>query len=310
MLVVGGSVYRSAIMKKRGNGIALLEKIEGTQPVFHTKEDFLSFIVSKMHPDVSVVGINFAYPLAPVFREGYLDGILQSGTKEHAFHGLMGEPVGETIEKAVYERLHQEIRVGIANDTICLLLSGLTQYEWHQIAAGIVGTGMNFALFLDDHTLVNLESANFDKFDLSPEVRIIDERSLNPGTALCEKEVAGAYLYQIFNEGKKRRGLNCPSLSSTDQIDELAKEKSDDPRVQDYANEVLQRSAHLVAAQIAGIVNFLKRDTAFIMEGSLFWKGYRYKERVEETVKQLASHPVSYVYLPDSGIMGAAKLVA
>jgi Mn2+/Fe2+ NRAMP family transporter len=34
------------------------------------------------------------------------------------------------------------IRVVVANDVICLLLSGLISHEWDTIAAGIVGTGL------------------------------------------------------------------------------------------------------------------------------------------------------------------------
>ncbi len=309
VLVIGGSVYRSALIKKRGGSFALLEKIEGGQPVFKTKEDVLSFVASKIHPDVSAVGINFAYPLIPEFREGYLDGVLQAGTKEHAFEGLLGQRVGEAIERAIYECNHQEIRVGIANDTICLLLSGLTTYAWHQVAAGIVGTGMNFAIFLDERTPVNLESANFNKFSLSPEAVIVDERSLLPGSALAEKESSGAYLYQLFNEGIRLRGIDIPPIESTEQIDRIAQESVNEA-AREFANELLERSVTMIAAQIGGIINFLKRDTIFIMEGSLFWKGYRYKERVEMMVRGVATHPVTFVHLPDSGIMGAAKLVA
>ncbi len=309
VLVIGGSVYKSATIKKRGNTLTILEKNEGPQPIFKTKADFLNFTASKVNPNVSMVGINFAYPLTPFFRDGYLDGKLGFGTKEHSFEGLIGETVGEAVEQAVFDKSQQKIRVGIANDTICLLLSGLTRYSWDQVAAGIVGTGMNFALFLDDHTPVNLESANFNKFEQSAEAAIIDKRSMTPGNAWAEKEVSGAYLYQLFNEGIVLRSLDMQPLTSTDQIDDVARNGSGE--AQKYALELINRSAGIVAGQIAGITSFIGRDTAFVMEGSLFWKGYSYKDRVEQFVKELSlPHKVSYIYIPDSGIMGAAKLVA
>lgn len=95
------------------------------------------------------------------------------GQKNMCFEGLIGEVVGLAIEKKVLEVRQQQIHVGMANDTICLLLSGLTHTWWDHVAAGIVGTGLNFALFLDQHTLVNLESANFSKFEQLPEGKIM-----------------------------------------------------------------------------------------------------------------------------------------
>ena len=309
VLVIGGSVYKSALIKKRGNTFVTLEKFEGRQPIFKTKEDFLTFAASKIDPGVTLVGINFAFPLTPFFRDGYLDGKLGFGTKEHAFEGLIGETVGEAIEEAVFKTFNKKVRVGIANDTICLLLSGLTRYFWNQVAAGIVGTGLNFALFLDDHTPVNLEAANFNKFTQSKEAAIVDKRSMTPGNAWAEKEVSGAYLHQLFNEGIRLRGLQVAPIASTDQIDEIAKNESGEAKT--YALELLERSAGIVAAEIAGITGFLKRDTAFVMEGSLFWKGYGFKDKVEQFVREiLPEYSVSYIYIPDSGIMGAAKLVA
>lgn len=308
VLVIGGSMYKTALIKKRRKTLNIIEKFEGRQPIFATKEDFLNFTTSKINPLAKSVGINFAFPLTPFFRDGYLDGKLGFGTKEHKFEGLIGEVVGEAIEKKVLESLGQKIRVGIANDTICLLLSGLTRYKWDQVAAGIVGTGLNFALFLDEKTPINLEAANFNKFKQSPEGEIIDKRSMTPGNAWAEKEVSGAYLHQIFNEGIKLRNIKLEPLSSTDQIDEIA--RNGESEAKKYAEELLNHSAGLVACEVAGITNFLKRDTAFVMEGSLFWKGYKYKERVELFLQELLpTHTACFVYVPDSGIMGAAKLV-
>ena len=309
VLVIGGSFYKSALVQKKRGRYYIKNKKEGNQPVFKTKADFLTFVASHIDPTVTHVGINFAFPLTPFFRDGLLDGTLEFGTKEHAFTGLMGEVVGEQIEQYVAKQGGQKIRVGIANDTICLLLSGLTQFDWDQVAAGICGTGLNFALFLDEHTLVNLEAANFDKFEISPEAAIVDKRSLKPGSALTEKEVSGAYLHQIFNEGIKLKGIKHSPLATTEEIDAVAESETGEAQV--YADYLLKRSAGLLAAQIAGITQFLNRDTSFVMEGSLFWKGYKYRERVEAFVREMIpERNVSYIHIPDSGIFGGAKLVA
>lgn len=310
VLVIGGSVYRSAIVSKDSTGIHIVSQESGQQPMFDTEATFLQFISEKVDPKVNVVGINFAYALDPVFERGRLDGLMVGGNmKDNAFAGLENKALGTTIEQYMKQKRNQDIVVSAANDTICLLLSGLTQYSWDQVAAGIVGTGMNFAIFTDKNTMINLESAHFDKFELSKEAALVDSASMNKGRALLEKEVAGAFLHKVFNEGVKLRNIQCEPLVSTEQIDDLAENGKGDIKV--YANELLDRSASLVAAQVGGITQFLERDTAFVMEGSLFWKGYKYRERVERFVQEMSlEYSVSYIHIPDSGVFGGAKLVA
>lgn len=308
VLTVGGSIFKNALVKRIGDTVEVLSLHEIKQPIFKTKDDFLSFAGANTHPQATVVSINFAYPLRPIFEEDRLDGVLISGTKEHEFSGLAGLTVGKTFERYLASTIGSKVKVAVANDTICLLLSGLLLYPQDQLAAGIVGSGVNFALFLADGTAVNLESANFNKFPLSEGAKVVDENSQKKGSALFEKETAGAYLHQVFSAEAKRRGLSAPQISTTAELDAIA--QGEDGPVKQLAREVLHNSAELVACQIAGIVEFYKKDTIFNMEGSLFWKGFEYKATVEKTVNQLVSgHTVSYAEIPHSGILGAAKLV-
>lgn len=310
VLIIGGSVYKSALLTKGTDGIHVLHQEQGQQPVFDSEATFLEFVLEKIDPTVRVVGMNFAYALDPLFEKGRLDGLMVGGNmKDNAFSGLENKPLGSTIEAYIKEKKGQSITVSAANDTICLLLSGLTQYNWDQVAAGIVGTGMNFAMFQDQTTMINIEAAHFDKFDMSKEAALVDKKSMNKGKALLEKEVAGAFLYKSFNEGTELRNIHHRAISSTEQIDEIAEKDTGEAGL--FANELLDRSAGLVATQIAGITQFLGRDTSFVMEGSLFWKGYKYRERVERFVRELIpQYNVSYIHIPDSGIFGGAKLVA
>lgn len=308
-LVIGGSFYQKALMKKKNGNIVIISHEDGPQPVFNTKEDLLTFIETHLEPEVSVVALNFAYPMTPVTRNGYLDGILQNGTKENIFDGLVGKNVGEEVEKYIKEKQGRVIKVSCANDTICLLLSGLIHHDWNDIAAGIVGTGLNFAIFLDEHTVVNLESANFDKFPQSESGKAIDAQSAKPGTSLYEKEISGAYLYKHFNYLAKKRNLPIELLTSTKFIDALAKDKNKE--IAKTAKEVLYHSASLAAAQIAGIMEFCGRDLVFIMQGSLYWRGYQYKETIEKLVIELCpQYRASYEQVLHSDLYGAAKLVA
>ncbi|HLB60047.1 MAG TPA: hypothetical protein VJL83_00385 [Patescibacteria group bacterium] len=344
-LTIGGSICQSDRMRIDGNVHSLNHKVL-EQPAFNSVAEFLTYVESLIDPNVRVVALNFAYPLNPVARNGLLDGILVSGSKENTFTGLVGKPVGETIEQYVKQKLDHVIRVSVANDTICLLLSGLTKYRGDELAAGIVGTGLNFAIFLDGHTAVNLEAANFNQFEQSPEGKIIDKKSSAPGTALFEKEVSGAYLYKHFNLIAERNGLKI-RISSTKELGKLAEyaehfthdnrhselgsesmelnrfrvppslklQRASKPgmtnegKLAQIAHTLLQRSADLVACQIAGIMEFQKRDLIFIMQGSLFWKGYKYKETVDKTVKRLTKYRAQFVKIENADLFGAAKLI-
>lgn len=309
VLRIGGSIYQNALVKRIDGKIAIIKSLQKPLPVFTSQDVFLKFIDRTLDPDVNHLALNFAYPMEPINRDGYLDGKLIMGTKEHSFQGLVGKRVGETIERHIKDTKNRTIHVALANDTVCLLLSGLTQFRWNGLVGGIIGTGLNFAIFLDAGTIVNLEAANFDKFPQSTEGKLIDSASARPNSALFEKEIAGGYLYQHFNHRLQKEGLNFPPITSTKEMDAIA--FKDIPLVSLLAREVSDHSSSLVACQIAGIADFYKQDCTVIIEGSLFWKGWRYKENVGVTVRQLVpQNQISFVYIEESGVLGAAKLLS
>lgn len=309
VLRIGGSIYQNALVKRINGKIAIVKSTQRPLPIFTSEEVFLHFIDKVLDKDADHLALNFAYPMKPGSRDGYLDGKLLAGTKEHTFEGLVGKYVGETIEHYIKDKRGREIHVALANDTVCLLLSGLTQFRWQGLVGGIVGTGLNFAIFLDEHTIVNLESANFDKFPQSPEGKLIDRGSARPGSALFEKETSGGYLYQHFNLSLHKKGLDFPDVHSTKDMDQIAYKNL--PEVSDLARKVSNHSSSLIACQVAGISNFYKRDCTFVIEGSLFWKGWSYKENVGVLTRQLSPlNQVSFVFVEESGVLGAAKLIS
>ncbi len=309
VLRIGGSIYQNALVKRTNGKITIVQSHQRPLPIFTTKDVFLSFIEKTLHKDVDHLAINFAYPMKPISRDGYLDGELIAGSKEHNFEGLVGRLVGETVEKHIRDKGGRTIHVALANDTVCLLLSGLTQFSWQGLVGGIIGTGLNFAIFLNEETIVNLESANFNAFTQSAEGKLIDKGSARPGAALFEKEISGGYLYQHFNIRVQKEGLDFPDIKSTKEMDAIA--FKDLPLVSLLAREVSDHSSSLVACQIAGIADFYKRDCTVVIEGSLFWKGWRYKENVSVTVRQLVpDYQVSFVFIEESGVLGAAKLIS
>lgn len=307
VIVVGGSVFISAKVRKNGSKIAVISKKTSTIPDFKNIDIFLSFISKYIIKSVKYVSLNFAFPLESVIRNGIVDGKLLSATKMHSLTGLIEKNIGEEIEKYIHGKTGHKIFVSCANDTVCLLLAGLSSYDRDSLGCLIVGTGYNAAFFLDPQTIVNLEAAGFDKFDATESGKWVNSQSKNINRSKFEKEVSGAYLYKHFNFLIKQKNINAGEISSTKELSGLATKKSITGKL---AQELLNQSAQLVASHVAGIAEFKKKDMIFAVEGSLFWKGYGYKKMVEKTVKQLTDYKIELVEIKDSSLLGAAMLLA
>ena len=111
------------------------------------------------------------------------------------------------------------------------------------------------------------------------------------------------YLFQHYNKELKLQKLPLSPISKTSELDILAQNGNS------LAVELLHRSAKLIACQISAIMDFRNTDMTFVMEGSVFWKGFEYKKTVEETVSQLSAHQAEFVHIQDSNIFGPTHLV-
>jgi hexokinase len=308
VITIGGSILKSALIEKKSSGEKIISIEKMRLPFFHEKKILLNFIEENIKSDIKTLAVNFAYAIKPIFENGRPDGILLYGDKEHSFDGLVGHKIGKTIEEYFQHEHKREIKVSVANDSVCLLLSGLGGHNSQELAAGIVGTGINFALFSDKNTIINLESGNFSKFSPSPTTLEIDAASQEKGKYLFEKEVAGGYLYKHFNSLIKQRNINYPPISSTEHLSLLAQGNLGE--VSDLAKELLVHSAQLAACAIAGITKFKGHNMTFVMQGSLFWDGYSYKEMVAKTVRELVpEYEIKFVRIENAGILGAIKLL-
>lgn len=309
VLMIGGTVYQNALFRKTMQGLEVEERTQGKLPALVSKEAFLQFIAAQLNPTVKVVAINFAYAMMPIMNSGVLDGKLEWGSKEHTFEGLIGATIGHTISDFVKATQQRDITVSVANDTICLLLSGLKENAWKESACGIVGTGVNFAFFLDEHTAVNIESAEFDRFELSESAKEMDAKSASPGSALLEKEISGAYLYQKYNIEIEKAGIETEKIQSSEQLNQISLDQSHPGHA--IAAAILERSAQFTAIQISALMEYHQTNITFCMSGSLFWEADAYKEKVEQNVKQLSpTFTATYEKNEDAELFGAAKLVS
>jgi hexokinase len=247
------------------------------------------------------IGIGFAYPLRPFLHEGHIDGELPFMSKGRTIEGLVGKQVGREYHRFLIEKYGIDTRVSVANDAICLLLGG----DGADVA-GVVGTGLNFAYwqsrgfiaplklrdlsnFSQAEVAVNIESRNFTGIPETTLRQIVDKKSDDPGYSLAEKEVSGAYLYKIFNAGKKEIiGEDFPDLISTDQLNDMLTGAFVYPKLtthnlqlttEKFAERIFRRSAQIVAIELCGIlmkIGKTKGMVPIVMEGGLFWKAKNY----------------------------------
>lgn len=223
---------------------------------FKTVEGFLTFIDDHVVPATNAVGISFAAELIPVTGDkGQLDGILNEGeTKGHGFHGLQQQRVGETIEDHFHHTHGRELVVSVGNDTAALLAAMAARgVDRNTLVAGIVGTGYNLALFLDDQTIINVQASDFNGFVPTASGRLADERSTNPGHQLYDKEVSK--LFAHYNALVDTGALQGAHLRDNKELAALAQSDGMGGKV---ARALFQRSASLVAAQFAGLYQFKK----------------------------------------------------
>jgi len=308
VMVVGGTNLTVALVKSGRNNVEILTSLTEPLPILHSKTALLELIDKYFIHETEILCINFAYPLDPINRDGKLDGILLKGTKEHDFVGLVGERIGETIEQHLRDRTDRKIDVALANDTVCLVISGVGKWDRTTLTGGVVGTGFNFGFFLDEKTVINVESGNFDRFPQTDSGRIIDDNSNDRGCQLFEKEVSGAYLYRHYNLYVEQTGIGSPTITSSQELAAIAEGSTIGA---ECARKLFERSASLAASLIAGIHDFKNEERMNILiEGSLYWKGWNYPGFVQQYLEKLGipTNKVQIHYIQHSSVVGASRL--
>lgn len=307
VLVIGGTICRSAIVEKISGEIKIIEIKYIDKPSFPTMETFLAFVLDAIHSDINEVVINSADTIEPVYENGKMDGVLAALSKENRMEGLLNHKLGKEIEKYILKKTKREININVANDTICLLLSGQSKYLWDRIAGGIIGTGINFALFLDNNTAINLEAGDWNNLSQSEPGKELDSHSDVVGGYIYEKEISGGYLYKHFNYFINKLGLSFSPISDSAALSQFA--QNDNSEIGLIAQIVLDHSAYQAGCVIAALATFMEKDTELVMQGSVFWKGYGYKEKVSEVVKSLTYYKVDFVDIENADIIGGAKVI-
>jgi hexokinase len=169
----------------------------------------------------------------------------------------------------------------------------------------IVGTGTNMAVFIDAEKIpkldkglnwkglipVNLESGNFNPPHLTKYDDSLDEYSDNKGVHRFEKAVSGLYIGQLMRELFPEDGFsdNFDARAMSDIINHPEKYKKNHVKA---AQRIYKRSAKLVAASLAGLIDLLVSQDKSIKkvkitaEGSLFWSKVKSCRNYNKTVKR------------------------
>lgn len=267
-----------------------------------TRERFFDVqarLVARLSPPPDLpVGYCFSYP-AEILPDG--DARLLRWTKGLRIEGVEGTRVGRGLRAALERFGVRPGGVTVLNDTVAALVAGAWNRDEHDFTIGlIVGTGTNMAAFFPTSALerldpatrppgrmaVNLESGNFHPPHLTRWDDELDRHSTHPGRQRLEKAVSGHYLPLLARQVLPH--LDADRIPDAAALSALAR-RSDPSAEAAVATALLHRSADLVAACLAGLVDCVPgvEHAGILAEGSLFWKAPGYARRTRRTLAHL-----------------------
>ncbi len=247
------------------------------------------------------IGYCFSYPIQSR-PDG--DAVLLKWTKEVRVADVVGVPVGQALREGLAAEGLEVGPVVVLNDTIATLLGGsLAPGADAARAVGlIVGTGTNLGAFLRGPHLsklgdagsawprmaVNFESGAYDVPGLGLVDAVVDEASLNPGAQRFEKAVSGAYLGRLYTAAAPELDVSLDAPVDSARVSALAAHRGSSAGVR-LARALIERSADLVAAALAASHALVDAGGPLYVcaEGTLFWQGPGYAQRVAATLDRL-----------------------
>lgn len=286
-------------------------------------ERFFAFqaeLAQKLEPGPNLpVGYCFSYP-SEVFPSR--DARLLRWTKGIDIPGVEGECVGTALQDALRNGGLTPGPVCVLNDTVASLIGGSRAFRGapRDVIGLIVGTGTNMAGYYDaaqapklagqtGPMAINLESGNFDPLHRTEADRLVDEASENPGRQRFEKAVSGHYLPYIFAALHPEQTDFVPALGTGPLVQLI--DQGPDSEARQTALALLKRSADLVAAGVAGVIQTYPETShhiGLLAEGGLFWNATGYAHRVEDTLRRLLPNhvQVSLLKMTEANLIGAA----
>lgn len=330
----GGTNFRVGVITMTGNGPVLEHMKKCKMPgIDHsaTWEEFISFVADALMPIIDLaddIGFCFSYS-AEITPE--IDGRVICIDKEVVITGSEGRLVGRSLLEELARRGVTGKRIVILNDTAAVLLGGTATLDRSRcggLIGQVSGTGTNTCCILplsritklgrqeDTRIIVNLESGSDDGFPRGDFDLILDRESHNHGVKLMEKLTAGVYLGELARliltaaaeEGllsayaKEKLGalgrFNSASLdawSCGEKLEEICENEDDRLCLQTVAQQLFERSARAMCANLVGILLLTGEGTdpeypvTVCAEGSLVQKGRCYRAMLEKLLLSTAA---------------------
>lgn len=312
---VGGTNVRAARVRLGSDGAQIVAgPLKGTLRVDselpRTEAEFFSTqakLAAQVALPGSELGYVFSYP-ARIRPDG--DAVLLRWTKGLEVKEMVGQPVGAGLLRALEQRGVRLGRVTVLNDTVAALMGGSARFEGpaDRVIGLIAGTGTNMAAFfhqdrapkLDGSSAVNLESGNLHPPHLTPWDDQVDRADPAPGAQRFEKAVSGHYLPLLY---AAYTGAPPPPSAQA-----LVQSRTGNDASSQVAAALLDRSADLVAAGLAGVFDLLPSGpSAVLAEGGLFWGDPQYEPRVRRWLRKwMPDRSVQFLREPDVNLVGAA----
>jgi len=341
----GGTNFRAAIAEFKNGKAKIIEKLpndkkyrlsaEETKGLDQTKllEKMAGWIceLKKLDKDVTKIGYCFSYP-----AEAQLNGDakLLRWTKGIAVSKMIKKLVGKSLMNFLnnYKDIKTKFTdIKVINDTVACLFAGLSEAGYDSYMGLIVGTGTNMASLMrldkigklkkdDSGSIpVNLESGNFYPPYLTDIDDLVDAMSNNKGEQRFEKAISGGYVGEIFKRVfiDEKIDYKCDGGTLANMIRNPEANTAEHVAV---AGWIYERSAKLVAASLAGLVQVLVAQDASVKkiclaaDGTVFWdtdknNNLYYKELVEKELKLLLREGVSVTIIDkmeDPNLIGSA----
>jgi hexokinase len=260
VLDAGGTNLRAAVVHFNEAKEPVIESFTNyPMPGTHgevTSEQFFEGIADAVEPILDksdTVSFCFSYATEPLADK---DNRVLEIRKQLKVKDLLGEKIGERLQKVLTMRGHERKKIVVFNDSVATLLAGVAESRGKQhssFVGFILGTGTNTCYLesaakisklpggsKDDYMLINTESGGYGLFNMSEIDREFDLSTADPGKYVYEKMISGKYqgilaltavkkasVEGLFSESFKSEISRLVSLDSS-EVDRFLDSPSDD----------------------------------------------------------------------------------